>query len=52
MIPTVNVFSVRGALRKKKELSIKHIIHCLACKVGANDDEREWTISWCSPSNE
>jgi hypothetical protein len=45
------MFSMRGALRKK-ELSIKHIIHCVPCQVGANAEEAQWTISWCCPSNE
>jgi hypothetical protein len=47
-----HMFSMRGALGKKKELSIKHIIYCVPCQVGANTEETEWTISWCSPSNE
>jgi len=32
-------------------LRIKHIIYCVPCQVGANVEETEWTISWCSSSN-
>jgi hypothetical protein len=47
-----HMLSIRGAVRKKKELSLKHITHCVPCQVGANAEETEWTISWCSPPNE
>jgi hypothetical protein len=35
----LSVFSVRYVLRKKKQLSIEHIIHCVFCDKGDEGKE-------------